>query len=512
MWAVVLKLKRPRRSNLRHISLSLIFVVVLVGVLSCESTQREPDRKPAGTYWSHGVNPNIQNYPLFWPELLDPKPEWTTADLMTTIRDNKVTSVDQLIPLLPASFLQNYGLVYASRSIQKSNPNNPRVIMYGRDAQLVMTFSGDKNLEGFNALEVMEFNKYKREFSLYEIVLDGKNVPLQLPQKNPAKCLSCHHRDPRPIWSSYPKWPGVYQSFEETVLGNIWRDRVALRHGADNSEERELIEKEVGLYANYLRLKDSHPRYKHLVTHSDERVSRVIKFFADHYSSNEAYKESLRQINFATPRPNLDIGFFLSEMNMMRVMRKIEKHPKARAFGYALLASTMCFGEREYYAAKFPIDKFFPPDFKFKKSLEDSARETGNLSRLNVYYDREIERKMLGGEERKPDLLEPSARPYIGPAENLQFVLDNMNMDTTDLSLEFHNSFNYVDGVGEWRRFQRYLWRFALYPKEMHPDIYGDFSDRFSALSYQIVSEERLVPVCKRLMELSSVAIARGYR
>jgi len=493
----------------------LLGFVVLLSFTSCTSKQKSVDREPAGVYWST-VNPNIQNYPLYWPDLLDVKPEWTINDLMNLIRDKKVKSVEELVPLLPLSYRQEYALVYESRSIQKSNPKNPRIIMFGRDAQLIMTFNGDKKLPGFEALEVMEFNKQRREFALFEIILDGKNVPLNLPEKNPGQCVACHHRDPKPIWSAYPKWPGVYQSHEATVLGGVWRDYLKVK-GPDgqegyryNSEELDRIEKEASLYEDYLRGKDLHPRYKHLIVHSESRPSRALA----EYLSQITLNEERGRFDRVTPRPNADLGSYLSEMNMLRVMRKIENHRGSRAYSYALLAATAC--SDGYYNSKaaddFQIQKFFPAKYKFKRSLGEVSGENFHQSSLSIYYDEEAERKWLGGENKEP-LSNASGNSNSNfPSDTLKFVLENMGMDTSDFGLEFHQSFDFDDGFGSWSRFQRNLWRFALYPKEMNPDIYGDFSDKYDYGLNAILKEPRSTSVCKRLQQLSVSAIARGNR
>jgi len=492
----------------------LLGIAVLLSSTGCISKQKSIDRGPAGLYWSAYMNPNIQKYPLYFPDLFDTRPEWTMDDLMRTIRNNQIKSVEELLPLLPTSFLQNYALVYDSRSIQKSNPKNPRVIMYGRDAQLVLTFNGDKKLAGYKALEVMEFNKEKREFALFEIKLDGKNVPLDSPKKNPGKCTSCHHKDPRPIWSSYPKWPGVFQSHEGTVLGNVWRNYLGSARFVKIEEDLPKIEKEASLYADYLKGKDDHPRYKHLTVHSETRPSRVLENYVKYLDLNEKEDGAFDRL---TPRPNLEIGYFLSEMNFMRVMRKIERHPKSRAFAYALLAATSCYtpgDEDDEKKQLFPvtIDKFFPSDFKFKRSLYDIATDSQNLFRLNLYYDLELERKWLGGEDKKPDLLKLGIGATLTAPENLQFILSNMGIETLDWSLEFHNSFDYKDGVGDWGRFQKYIWRYALYPKEMNPDLFKEFDGDYDYDRYQHLKVDRVVPVCRRLQELSISAISRGNR
>ena len=125
------------------------------------------------------------------------------------LRSAGVRSVEDAIPILPADLRTNYTLVFASRSLQGATPAAPRAILFGTTARFVLSFNGNPNQRGYDALETMQFDERTNSFHFREVRFDGPDG-VTLSEDNPARCTACHGNPARPIWDTPPNWPGVY--------------------------------------------------------------------------------------------------------------------------------------------------------------------------------------------------------------------------------------------------------------------------------------------------------------
>lgn len=111
------------------------------------------------------------------PKLTDP-PILTYSAVKEILKKNpNIRSVDDLLPLLPVEYRKHYTLMYQSRSLQKASAEKPRVILFGPDAKLMMTFSGDSNDPSFNTLELIEWNE-KNPLSIFMRSFSRQRWPL----------------------------------------------------------------------------------------------------------------------------------------------------------------------------------------------------------------------------------------------------------------------------------------------------------------------------------------------
>jgi len=175
--------------------------------------------------------------------------------LRSTIVSHHVRSVEELLPFLSPAMRSRFVLVFDSRSAQEASPLNPRVLLFGNDARLIVSFNGDAGQRGFNALETMEFDDASASFTFREIRFpDGAvsaDAEVEFSQANPALCGACHGAPAHPIWDAYPLWPGVYgQRYQKGLSG----------------QEAE------GLSA-FAKAQGTHPRYRHLEGFSADRLS-----------------------------------------------------------------------------------------------------------------------------------------------------------------------------------------------------------------------------------------------
>src|SRR5258708_7241028 len=149
--------------------------------------------------------------------------QFTETRLQELLQRNPATglpvdSIGELVPLLPRELRENFTFVYESRSPFRSgiSPEFPGVIMFTSDARLVLTFIGDERQPGFDLLETMAFDYESAKFELHAYLLPAAERKSWRPSPEEARCARCHGADARPIFDSYPLWPGYYGSVQDT--------------------------------------------------------------------------------------------------------------------------------------------------------------------------------------------------------------------------------------------------------------------------------------------------------
>lgn len=211
---------------------------------------------------------------------------FTYSDLVSLIREKNVTSVETLLPQLPQELRSHYVLMHTSESLQAASYENPRVILFGEDAQLTCTFNGDPEHAGYDTIECFQFHKAQRRFEFRQIEFP-KNAPVKFSELNRStdgrvSCTSCHGADPRPNWNDYDSWPGVYGEGDDKP---------------DHEKQQRFI---TGM--------GQHPRYKWL-------------------DSKLLTKE----------RPNLNFSDYVGRMNALRVHRILKNKVNRRELlGFAV--------------------------------------------------------------------------------------------------------------------------------------------------------------------------------
>lgn len=194
----------------------------------------------------------------------------TLEQLKERIQTRGLTSVEEVIASLPAAFRRNYVLLHASSSIQGASPEAPRVLMYGDDAKLVLTFNGGGYARGGDSLEMIAFNARTRSFELAEVHFaggydgDARGTP-KFSETNPSRCLGCHgFTEPRPLWESYGYWPGAFGERPEH---------------ASQSESEAL--------RRFQKLAGAHFRYRHLTalpSHTPSSLAAANAALTRHFS------------------------------------------------------------------------------------------------------------------------------------------------------------------------------------------------------------------------------------
>ncbi len=232
----------------------------------------------------------------------------TFDSLQQLIELHAIHSVDELIAALPEDLRNHYALVFASRSLQGASYSNPRAILFGSDAQLVVTYNGDPHERGYDAVETMEFDPGTAAFLFREIRFgSGSDAGRPIVSAaNPARCAACHGTPARPIWDTPPSWPGVYGERYKAGL---------------SAPEAKGI-------AAFLALQQHHPRYRPLLG-------------AQAMADRDTYVPNSRAVydNAGVEPPNALLSVLLTTFNTRSILSEMTARPAFEPHRYALLAA-----------------------------------------------------------------------------------------------------------------------------------------------------------------------------
>jgi hypothetical protein len=155
-------------------------------------------------------------------------------------------TIPALLAQLPAEYRRNFSLVYFSQSIQRASYQDPRVVMFGRDGQTIITFNGASDQNGFDELELAIRDPETHAVDYRFISFppnDSGDGQADFSEANPQRCASCHGAPGRHIWGRAPSWPGVYGSVDD-----------ALEPTAEEAEEFVRFRDQAPLHSRYRSL------------------------------------------------------------------------------------------------------------------------------------------------------------------------------------------------------------------------------------------------------------------
>ncbi len=274
------------------------------------------------------------------------------ASLQALLSHQDIGSVEELIAALPAAQRNRYALVFESRSLQGASPENPRVILFGPDARFIVTFNGSPAQQGFRVVETMEFDDASKEFRLRELLFPERAAgpdQVVVSEVNPQRCTGCHGAPPRPVWDTFPSWPGAY--------GERYRARLSARERA-------------GLSA-FLALQPTHPRYGELLD---------VKRFADPQTFRSSALTQYAGIP-AEP-PNAELSVYLGRLQSQSIARQLVRQPGFDLYRYALLglADTACGRLADFY----PGALWRTQRSGFERFARDSAASNARQAQLKA--------------------------------------------------------------------------------------------------------------------------------
>lgn len=211
------------------------------------------------------------------------------------IRERGVGSVGDALALLPPEMRLNYTLIHRSRSIQQGSLENPRVLLFGTDAKLVVAFNGSPEESGYDKLEMLAFDDATETFELRSIEF-GDTV--RFSEANPSVCAACHKAQPQPLWKDYGsvndesghgQWQGTY------------------------GESHDFVSKELQpALLQFWAAAPQHPRYRHLLRDPESDLF-------PYQPSGERFRWQHRF------RPNNRLSRLLARLNARRIARALSQ-------------------------------------------------------------------------------------------------------------------------------------------------------------------------------------------
>ena len=228
--------------------------------------------------------------------------------LRRLVETRRIQTIEDLIAALPDDLRTHYALVFSSRSLQGASFDAPRVILFGSDARLIVTFNGDASERGNSAIETAEFDPINSRFVFRELTFSGDSGSARatVSAPNPARCIACHGLPARPIWDVPPLWPGAYGEHYHAGLSSA----------------------EVSGIREFLRSQPTHPRYRYLVG-------------AAAFADRETYAPSSRATynGLSAEPPNAQLSALLTRQNVQSMVSELAAQPAFAAHRYVLLAA-----------------------------------------------------------------------------------------------------------------------------------------------------------------------------
>jgi hypothetical protein len=316
-----------------------------------------------------------------------------------------VQTVAELAPLLPRELRANFTLVYDSRSPFKDQitPKAPRVILFADDGRFIVTFIGDPAAPGHDLVETMSFDDNTARFHLAAYVLPAAHRAGWAPSPAAANCGGCHGADPRPIYDSYPLWPGFYGS----VLDTFFRDRIG------RAELRK--------YRAFLAGPAKSGVYTALLFQPGSSTSPYLDPKKVRHGAVEVNPKAFPFL------PNTRLGMALTELNRQRIYRKLAAAPGFAAHESDILAELLeCPGAQR-------------PGAKAERAVA-AALEAENAARL----------KRLGGRPSDPDetIFGMEELKFVHALAELDDVAARAGVDRTDWSMALEpKSAAFYDGI-----------------------------------------------------------------
>lgn len=365
----------------------------------------------------------------------------TCEELNQFVRKKSITSVDTLLQKMSLDsnfkeFLKGYTFAYRSFSLQHASPLEPRALVYGAHAGMVMTFINRPDSTGKDAVELMCWDEGKAQFKFAELVFNKKTVPQLRPESyNPRLCLACHGQDPRPNWDNYNAWAGFY--------------------GSKSRNSCDLIEKGTKEYDNYmtfLKTTRTKGRYAYLPKElsqdtKDKYSGDEFKSCKDIWASVNNSPKSKRQheawfrFNARSTHPHDDLTDELHEKNMKRVARILINHPDIEKFKYVL--ASLSNNVQENCGS---IEEFFPQQLRndptsfndeFEIAKENYFKRIEDLMEFQQWDSPLTEKHFF---DHQPFLFDQAVRKNDpSRLSYLKYILRKMNLQHSRISLPFRN-------------------------------------------------------------------------
>jgi len=227
-------------------------------------------------------------------------PEMTVDGLASFVSTNGLTTLAELLEVMPRAYRQNYALVETTRTPNPSSSEHPRLIHFGSDARFLMALGTDPNHAGREVVDIAELDD---ETGLWIFrSLDFGTAPPTLSADDSA-CVNCHGNPPRPIWGSYPSWPGMFGPTDDELTSP---QAASLNHIRDTQA-----------------LSD---RFRHL------------EFYTNNFVAGTSFSLPGRAYPYTNTIFNMELGTAVAD----GMFRKVSRSPRFRTLRRELLLLSYC--------------------------------------------------------------------------------------------------------------------------------------------------------------------------
>ena len=331
---------------------------------------------------------------------------------------------------------------------------------------------------------MMQFNEEQKAFEFFDLNFD--TYPPKLSEINPQRCISCHHKDPRPNWDRYFFWAGAYGADDDLVyrdaiyLSRLLGDQFYQTVGPMLEQDRQLVDTfmdatiaEVALRKGREYTANLQDRYSYITPVLDMLHTQEFKAFIGLLNKRGShprysYLRPVTQLEYYAkktpyPRPNLVFTRLLEQLNSSRVARKVnDSIANNFSFRYALLASTLCidlkFKEkqektREEYSASV-LEKFIPPELvqQFGVTPLEYINYHSQAQRREFITRTRRHRFAIGddslrlGRVAQDNYLESY---FLYPSSvTTQYIMELLGVDTRDWNMNRNGALSFLPGSG----------------------------------------------------------------
>lgn len=368
----------------------LLIPFLLLGFYSSNEKKLESSRSPAADDAIYALKGSsyLGQYPL--TESKDP----SFQNLMDIIKKNRPEKLADFLKNIKKSFpgyFDKYTLAYESLSQQKASYENPRAIVFGDTARMVIAYNGHPSQKGFSSLETMEYvddhgfifrelgfvkEGYVNDLPSDEIDSSLSSENLIVSAANPSKCFSCHDTtfaNPRPIFEKYRVWPGFYGSDDDYVF----RARIPGRFGVSESAESKLMPTAL---SRMFRTVNKDVERDALIDFikANKKTNGRYAVLGNYIESTLVPSKLLPTDESATPenRINLRFTFLLTKLAVKKMATDIVENKELMKSANSFVALLKCYESMfSFHSAKDKALDFFPRNFfegkrKFNQEFE----------------------------------------------------------------------------------------------------------------------------------------------
>lgn len=335
--------------------------------------------------------------------------EFNTQELEKLISQNPktqkpMTKIEDLLPYLPMEFKKNFTFVFESQSPFKDSISSlyPRVVLFSADTGFIITFTGDPNKKGYNVLETINFDEENSNFNFNYYDLNN-NTKKSLKEIQ-SDCFKCHGTDPRPIFESYPLWPGFYGSVLDSFPESLSQSNLEYKN-----------------YLKFLSQSSKKGLYKYLEFLPGSRTTPYLE--PELLKLNEHKEATILNTKY---KPNERFGIAATALNKKRIFRKLKESPLYNDLKKDLLYELLDCGTSK--VSEIRINKI-----KQLLILENNNR---------------IKMMKAEGKEKGNELLQMQELIFVKELAQLDWLSEKLKIDRSDWSMApMEGSLSFFDGI-----------------------------------------------------------------